>query len=113
MSNRDADGDKGEPDDSDSNLREIAHLVLVIAVVLFALTTITMMFGYTDYLTAQGTEEACQQKYGESAEYVGDTSSFGGSGICGTEDGQKYIEKELAPMNFNTLGGYLSQVELV
>lgn len=102
-----------ESDDSESLLRTFAALGAVFVVFMLFMLTVSLMWGYMDYMEAQGTEQACQDKYGESAEYVGDTSAFGGSGICDTADGQKYIDSETAPMSLGSFGDYLSQVEWI
>lgn len=88
--------------------------VLIITVGVGALLLASVLLvgfaGYIDHLESAGTEQACEDKYGQNAEYIGDTSAFGGTGICDTENGQKFVKKQVASIGPGTFGDYLHAV---
>lgn len=97
--------DDGEP----SNWVAFALLAAAIGLLVGLFLLLGGVWGYFDYLMQEGSQQACENKYGEKAEFVGDTGFASETGVCDTPDGQKYVELETAPMNLETLQEYLAE----
>lgn len=97
-------------DESEVSWWAFPLLMVFAATVLFS---ILLIGNYPMYLSEVGNQQACEDAYGPSAVYVGDTGAgFANNkgALCQTDDGLKIVKRQSAPMNLKTFNAYLHAV---
>lgn len=79
---------------NDTNESGASPLRLILVVVLMA-ALVSVMFGGMDWIEHKSGQYACEERYGEEADYIGETSAFGGSAICEVDGEQKYASPSM------------------
>lgn len=67
----------------------MAQLLLMLLLVTFAIGALFVVDSVTDGYTERAGQQTCEAEYGPAAEYIGQTSAFGGNGVCQV-DGEQY-----------------------
>lgn len=79
---------------SEDTTDKSSPLRLILVMVLMSFVVVGLMAG-TQWVDQRSGQHGCEQKYGEDAEYIGDTSFFGGSAICEVDGEQKYAQPSM------------------
>lgn len=87
--------------------------IVLIVLMVSLLALVILLAGYPDYLYERGSQNACEEEFGEDATFRGEVGGWWSSGdgvFCDVGGELKTTEGRSAPMNLETLGDYLEAV---
>lgn len=94
--------------------KQTLRLLAPVVIVLVMLAGMILVAGYPDYLHERGSQNACEEAFGENATYQGEVGGFLSSGdgvFCDTGGGEvRTTEGRTAPVTLGTFTDYLGAV---